>query len=159
MSNYEILLFLHLVFVALLIGGEGVATATGIGMSRTASTSVIETLARLTTKAEYYALIPGAFGAVIFGSWLVDEAGFSFDEAWLSASYLVWALATAIGLFVLGPHARRVARYAAELRLNGVTESDELRAEAGKPLMGMLGMGQLVLILALLWLMTAKPGA
>jgi uncharacterized membrane protein len=120
---------------------------------------VIETLARLTTKAEYYALIPGAFGAVIVGSWLVDEGGFSFDEAWLSASYLVWALATAIGLIVLGPHARRVARHAAELRLNGVTESDELQAEAGKPLMGMLGMGQLVLILALLWLMTAKPGA
>lgn len=158
MSTYETLLFLHLVSVGLLIGGEGVATATGIGMSRTSDTKTIEMLARLSTKAEYFALIPGAFGAVVFGTWLVDEAGFDFSQGWLTASYVLWAIAVAVGLFVLGPHGRRVARRAAELRLNGVTESEDLQAEAGKPLIGMLGMGQLVVILALLWLMTAKPG-
>lgn len=158
MSTYETLLFLHLVSVGLLIGGEGVATATGIGMSRTSDTKTIEMLARLSTKAEYFALIPGAFGAVVFGTWLVDEAGFDFSQGWLTASYVLWAIAVAVGLFVLGPHGRRVARRAAELRLNGVTESEDLQAEAGKPLIGMLGMGQLVVIVALLWLMTAKPG-
>lgn len=158
MSTYEILLFVHLVFVALLIGGEGVATATGIGMSRTSDTKTIEMLARLSSKAEYLALIPGALGAVVFGTWLVDEAGFEFEQGWLTASYVIWAVATAIGVFVLGPHARRVARQAAELRLNGVDESEELHAEASKPLIAMLGMLQLVFILVLLWLMTAKPG-
>jgi uncharacterized membrane protein len=159
MSTYELLLFLHLVFVALLIGGEGVATATGIGMSRTSDTRSIETLARISAKAEYIALIPGAFGAVVFGTWLVDEAGFDFGSTWLSLSYLFWAAATAAGLFVLGPHGRRVARQAAELRLNGVTESEELRATAAKPAIAVLGNLQLVFILALLWLMVAKPGA
>lgn len=158
MSTYEILLFVHLVFVALLIGGEGVATATGIGMSRTSDTKTIEMLARLSSKAEYLALIPGALGAVVFGTWLVDEAGFEFEQGWLTASYVIWAVATAVGVFVLGPHARRVARQAAELRLNGVDESEELHAEASKPLIAMLGMLQLVFILVLLWLMTAKPG-
>jgi uncharacterized membrane protein len=157
-STYEILLFVHLVFVALLIGGEGVATATGIGMSRTSDTKTIEMLARLSSKAEYLALIPGALGAVVFGTWLVDEAGFEFEQGWLTASYVIWAVATAVGVFVLGPHARRVARQAAELRLNGVDESEELHAEASKPLIAMLGMLQLVFILVLLWLMTAKPG-
>jgi uncharacterized membrane protein len=157
-STYEILLFLHLVFVALLVGGEGVATATGIGMSRTSDTKTIEMLARLSSKAEYLALVPGALGAIVFGTWLVDEAGFEFEQGWLTASYVIWAVATAIGVFVLGPHARRVARQAAELRLNGVDESEELHAEAGKPLIAMLGMLQLVFILVLLWLMTAKPG-
>jgi uncharacterized membrane protein len=157
-STYEILLFLHLVFVALLVGGEGVATAAGIGMSRTSDTKTIEMLARLSSKAEYLALVPGALGAIVFGTWLVDEAGFEFEQGWLTASYVIWAVATAIGVFVLGPHARRVARQAAELRLNGVDESEELHAEAGKPLIAMLGMLQLVFILVLLWLMTAKPG-
>jgi hypothetical protein len=64
-----------------------------------------------------------------------------------------------VGLFVLGPHGRRIARQAAELRLNGVDESEELRAEAAKPLIAVLGNLQLVLILALLFLMTVKPGA
>jgi uncharacterized membrane protein len=159
MSTYEILLFLHLVFVALLIGGEGVATATGIGMSRTSDAKTMEALARLSTKAEYFALVPGAFGSMIFGTWLVDETGLDFDETWLSLSYLVWALATGIGLFVLGPHGRRIAREAAELRLNGVRESEELRAAAGKPAIAVLGNLQLVFILALLFLMTVKPGA
>ncbi len=158
MSTYELLLFLHLVFVALLVGGEGVATATGIGMSRTSDTKTIEMLARLSSKAEYLALIPGALGTIVFGTWLVDEAGFEFEQGWLTASYVIWAVATAIGVFVLGPHARRVARQAAELRLNGVDESEELHAEASKPLIAMLGMLQLVFILVLLWLMTAKPG-
>jgi uncharacterized membrane protein len=116
-------------------------------------------LARLSTKAEYFALVPGAFGAMIFGTWLVDEAGLDFGDTWLSLSYLLWALATAVGLFVLGPHGRRIARQAAELRLNGVDESEELRAEAAKPLIAVLGNLQLVLILALLFLMTVKPGA
>jgi uncharacterized membrane protein len=88
----------------------------------------------------------------------VDEAGFEFEQGWLTASYVIWAVATAVGVFVLGPHARRVARQAAELRLNGVDESEELHAEASKPLIAMLGMLQLVFILVLLWLMTAKPG-
>jgi len=157
-TKYETLLFLHLVSVALLIGGEGVATATGIGMSRTSDTKTIEMLARLSSKAEYFALIPGAFGAIIFGTWLVDEVGFDFDQTWLTASYVVWAIAVVVGTAVLGPHGRRVARQAAELRLNGVAESEELRAEASKPLIAMLGMLQLVFILSLLWLMTAKPG-
>jgi uncharacterized membrane protein len=158
-STYEWLLFLHLVFVALLIGGEGVATASGIGMSRTSDTRTIETLARISSRAEYFALLPGAFGAMVFGTWLVDEAGLDFGEAWLTISYLVWALATATGTFVLGPHSRRVARQAAELRLNGVRDSEELRSEAGKPVIAVLGNLQLVFILALLFLMTVKPGA
>jgi len=158
-STYELLLFLHLVFVALLIGGEGVATATGIGMSRTSDTRSIETLARISAKAECFALIPGTFGAVVFGTWLVDEAGFDFGSTWLSLSYVFWAIATGVGIFVLGPHGRRVARRAAELRLNGVIESEELRAEAAKPAIAVLGNLQLVLILLLLWLMTTKPGA
>jgi uncharacterized membrane protein len=96
---------------------------------------------------------------MVFGTWLVDEAGLDFGEAWLTISYVVWALATATGAFVLGPHGRRVARQAAQLRLNGVRDSEELRSEAGKPVIAVLGNLQLVFILALLFLMTMKPGA
>jgi hypothetical protein len=94
-STYETLLLLHFVSVGLLIGGEGVAMATGIGMSRTSDTRVIGTLARLSSTAEYVALIPGAIGTLVFGLWLI----------------------------------------------------------------AILGMGQVVIIIAFLYLMVAKPGA
>jgi uncharacterized membrane protein len=159
MSTYEILLFLHLVSVALLIAGFGVSTATGIGMSRTTDTKLVGTLARISSTAEYAVTIPGAIGAIVFGSWLVDEAGFDFGDTWLVLSYVLWAIALGIGALVLGPHGRRVARQAASLVADGVGESEELRKEAAKPAITMLGMLEVVFIVAFLWLMVAKPGA
>lgn len=159
MSAYETVLFGHLVSVALLIGGAGVSTAAGIAMGKTSSTSVVGALARLGSTAEYFVTVPGAIGAIVFGTWLVDEAGYEFGQAWLSVSYVLWLAAIGIGTGVLGRHSRQVARTAAELRLNGVSESEDLRAEAGKPLIAMLGMLELVILVAFLWLMAAKPGA
>jgi uncharacterized membrane protein len=159
MSTYEILLFLHLVSVALLIAGFGVSTATGIGMSRTGDTKLVGTLARISSSAEYLVTIPGAIGAIVFGTWLVHEAGFDFDEAWIVLAYVLWAMAITIGAFVLGPHGRKVARQAASLVADGVQESEELREETAKPAISVLGMLEVVFIVAFMWLMVAKPGA
>ena len=74
-------------------------------------------------------------------------------------AYVLWAIAVVVGVFALGPHARRVARHAAALVEDGVTESEELHAEAAKPAMAMLGMLEAVIIVAFLYLMAAKPGA
>lgn len=159
MSTYEILLFLHLLSAGLLIAGEGVAMATGIGMSRTSDTKTLGMLAGLTVKAERFALIPGAIGAIVFGSWLVDEAGYDFGDAWLVVAYVLWAIAFVVGAFVLGPHGRKVAQHAAALVEDGVTESEELQAEATRPVMTMLGMLNATIIVAFLFVMAAKPGA
>ncbi len=159
MSTYETLLFLHLVAIGLLIAGSGVSTAAGMAMARTGSTTVVGTLARLASTAEYFVTVPGAIGAIVFGTWLVDEAGYDFGDAWIAVAYVLWLIAVGIGTGVLGRHSRHVARMAAELRLNGVEDSDELREEAGKPLIAALGMLEVVIIVAFLWLMTAKPGA
>lgn len=159
MSKYETLLFLHLVSVGLLIGGAGVSTAAGMAMGKTGNTTVVGTLARISSTAEYFVTVPGAIGAIVFGTWLVDEAGYDFGDAWITAAYTLWLVAVGIGTGVLGRHSKQVARMAAELRLNGVDDSEELRAEAGKPLIAALGMLEVVIIVAFLWLMTAKPGA
>jgi len=158
-TKYETLLFLHLVSVGLLIGGVGVSSAAGMAMGRTGNTTVVGTLARLGSTAEYYVTVPGAIGAIVFGTWLVDEAGYDFGEAWIAAAYVLWIVALGIGTGILGRHSRNVARMAVELRLNGVDDSEELRAEAGKPLVAALGMLELVIVIAFLWLMTARPGA
>jgi uncharacterized membrane protein len=158
-SKYETLLFLHLVSVGLLIAGAGISTATGIAMGKTGNTTIVGALARLGSSVEYFVTVPGAVGAIVFGTWLVDEAGYDFGETWISAAYVIWIIAIGIGTGVLGRHAKQVARMAAELRLNGVDESEELRAEAGKPIISILGMLEVVFIVLFLWLMTAKPGA
>ena len=117
MSKYETLLFLHLVSVGLLIAGAGVSTATGIAMGKTGNTTIVGALARLGSSVEYFVTVPGAVGAIVFGTWLVDEVGYDFGDAWISAAYVIWIIAIGIGTGVLGRHARQVARMAAELRL------------------------------------------
>lgn len=135
------------------------STAAGMAMGKTGNTTVVGTLARLSSTTEYFVTVPGAIGAIVFGTWLVDEAGYDFGDAWITAAYVLWLVAVGIGTGVLGRHSKLVARMAAELRLNGVDDSEELRAEAGKPLMAALGMLEVVIVIAFLWLMTAKPGA
>lgn len=159
MNTYETLLFLHLVSVALLIGGAGISSACGIAYGKTNDTKLIATLAGLSSRAEYTATVPGAIGAIVFGTWLADYAGYDFGATWLTISYILFVIALAIGSGVLGRFDRKLARKARELQAQGVAQSDELQADASNPVMGLLGMLLMLIVFALIFLMTVKPGA
>ena len=159
MNKYETLLFLHIVSVLLLVAGAGISTALGIASTKTASTRLLAAFAGLSAKAEYFITVPGAVGAILFGTWLADYLGYDFGAAWLTAAYILFAIAIIIGSGVLGRHARRVARQAGELVDQGVTESEELQALAASPVISVLGIVEIAIIIAFIYLMVAKPGA
>lgn len=160
MSKYEVLLFLHILGVFLILAGSGVATATGIAMTRTNAVRAISLLARTARSAELFTIVPGALLAIVFGSWLVAEVGsYEFSDPWVSASYALWLLSIGISTGVLGPMLKRIDARATELGAQGVEASDELRAQAGDPKLALLGNLLHVMTLALLALMVFKPGA
>lgn len=159
MSTYEWLLILHLVGAFLLAAGAGAATVLGIAQTRTGSPRVMATLARLSGVAEWGLILPGALVSLVFGAWLVDEAGYESGDAWIVAAYVIWVAAVAIGVGVLSPATRRLRRRADALVAEGVAESDELRREAAAPLVGILAILEDLAIVAFLYLMVAKPGA
>lgn len=158
MSTYEWLLVLHLVGVFLLVAGSGAATVLGIAQTRTSETRVMATLSRLSGIAEWGLIYPGLVVAIAFGSWLVDEAGYDFGDAWLTAAYILWVAAALAGLLVLSPATRRLRRRADEFVAEGVATSEELRAQAAAPLVGILAVLEDLAIIAFLYLMVAKPG-
>ncbi len=95
----------------------------------------------------------------MFGTWLVaDYPLYSFDEAWISAAYVIWILALAIGTGFLTPHAAKIRDRARALVADGVEESEELRQEAAAPLPQWAGVLLDVLIVVAIFLMVVRPG-
>lgn len=159
MTTYEWLLMLHLLGVFLLVAGSGSATVLGVAQGRTQSPKVMATLTRLSEISEWALIYPGMLLAIVFGSWLVDEAGYGYGEGWIVTAYVIWVLANLIGLFFLSPATRRLRRRAEELVSEGVETSEELQRQAASPIIGVVAILEDVAVLAFLYLMVAKPGA
>jgi len=158
MTKYETLLFLHIVSVLLLVAGAGISTVLGIASTKTSNTKLLTGFCGLSAKGEYFVTVPGALGAIIFGTWLAEDGNWEYT-GWLVAAYILFAIALGIGSGVLGRHARRVAGKARELVDQGVTESEELQREAASPVVSTLGMVEIAILIAFVYLMVAKPGA
>lgn len=156
---YKTLLVLHLLGVFLIVGGAAIATAIGIKLSRTGHTRTVAELSRLSIVAERYVITPGAILALVAGSLLVHNIGYSFGATWIIASYVLWVTAMTIGWAILGRHTVRINRHARQLAVDGVETSDELRRQGAAPVGIIFGLGQNVILLAFIYLMVVRPGA
>jgi uncharacterized membrane protein len=156
---YKTWLFLHILGVFLIVGGAGIATALGIKASKNRRTHTLAELSSLSIIAERYVITPGAVLALVAGTFLVHEAGYTFDQFWIVGAYVLWITAITIGWAVLGRHSARVNRHARELAAAGVKESDDLAREAAAPVGMVFGMAQNVILLAFIYLMVVRPGA
>jgi uncharacterized membrane protein len=100
----------------------------------------------------------GALAALGFGASLVHRVGFSFGDAWISASLALWVASVLLG--GVGGRSARHARYlAVRLAADGDGPSDELRQTLASPVAHALNYGSFLLLLAILALMIWKPGA
>jgi uncharacterized membrane protein len=158
-TAYEWLLLAHLFSVFLLVAGSGAATVLGIAQGRTDNPRLMATLARLSEISEWALIYPGFVLALLFGSWLVDEAGYDYGDGWIVTAYVLWALAILVGLFFLSPATRRLRRRAEEFVSEGIEASAELKRQAGSPIIGAVAMLENVAVIVFLYLMVSKPGA
>ena len=155
---YNTLLFLHILGVFLIVGGAAVATAVGIKASKTSHTRTVAELSNLSIVAERYVITPGAVLALVAGTFLVHRSGYTFDQFWIVAAYVLWVTAISIGWLVLGRHTSRLNRHARELMAQGVEQSDGLQKEAAAPVGQIFGGVQNLILLAFIYLMVVKPG-
>lgn len=158
MSGENVLLFLHILGAFMIVGGAVTDTILQLRGGRTTSTHTLANLADLQLRAERMALLPGAVVAIVFGTWLVPVAGFSFAGWWLSAAYLAWVVMMGVH-GVMGAGVRRVHAEAERLVAQGVAESEELRARFAAPRAVAMRWVIDALILVFLYLMVFRPGA
>jgi uncharacterized membrane protein len=149
------LLGFHLVGAFLFVSGAiavGLLHATAVRRERPSEVAFLLGL----TRAAVAAVGIGALAALGFGLSLVHRSGFSFGDAWLSASLALWVASIVLG--GIGGRSARHARYLAErLAATGDRPSEELQRALTSPAGQALNYASFLAALAILALMVWKP--
>src|SRR3954465_2659962 len=96
MNTYDWLLVLHVTGAFLLLGGGAIAAALNLSALRRDRPSEIALLFGL-IRIAVVAIMIGTTLAVVFGLWLVHEAGYGYFDGWIVAAYVLLLAANAMG--------------------------------------------------------------
>lgn len=109
MSYYEVLLFLHILFVAVWFGGGVLVLILGSRFTRARDTLALESLYRQANFLAMKVFTPAGLLVFLFGILLVIEGPWTFGSLWVVLGLVGYAATFVTGLFILKPHAERVA--------------------------------------------------
>jgi uncharacterized membrane protein len=154
---YQWLLALHVTGAFLLLGGGAVAASlnlAALGRDRPSDIVLLFGLIRFAVVS----IVVGSLLALVFGLWLVHEAGYGYGDGWVVAALVLFVLGNALG-GIGGRRDDRTAAYARELAAAGDAPSTELRARVRDPVSLALSYGSGLVLVAILALMIWKPGA
>ncbi|MCW2928702.1 MAG: putative integral rane protein [Thermoleophilia bacterium] len=150
--------FAHMVGLVLLAAGIGVANYSGIMVGVAKRSSEIALWSRVNYRIEHIATLPGALVLLVSGILMVEDRGYSFGDAWITAAFGLWVLAVVIGAGVLGRHAKKVHRAATEAVAAGREDDPEVIRLSSGPLGPILGNLLNLIVVAFLYVMIYKPG-
>jgi uncharacterized membrane protein len=157
-SRYQWLLFFHVAGAFLLIGGAVVAAVLNVAaLRRGRKPSDIALLFGL-VRIGVVAIVSGALLTLVFGLWLVDEAGYGYGDGWIVTALVLWLLGNALGGYG-GRRDERTAEFARRLAAEDDAPSSALEARVRDPLSLALSYGSGLIMLAVLGVMIWKPGA
>jgi uncharacterized membrane protein len=156
-TKYEWLLFLHMTGAFLFLGAAVVAVVLNVAALRRNRPSEIALLLRLIAQTTI-GFIVGLLLLLVFGLWLVHEAGYGFGDGWIVAALVLFVLSIVFGA-VGGERAKPARELAERLAAEGDQPSAELTAGLRDPIALALDYGAALLGFAVLVLMVWKPGA
>jgi uncharacterized membrane protein len=156
-TKYDWLLFLHMTGAFLFLGAAVVAVVLNVAALRRNRPSEIALLLRLIAQTTV-GFIVGLLLLLVFGLWLVHEAGYRFGDGWIVAALVLFVLSNVLGA-VGGARAKPARDLAERLAAEGDQPSAELTARLRDPIALALDYGAALLGFAVLVLMIWKPGA
>ena len=157
MSLDQWLLALHVTGAFLFLGGAVIAGVFGVLALRSERPSEIAMFLGL-TRVAVIAIGVGMSLTLVIGLWLVDRLGYSYGDAWIVGSLVLWIVATAAG-GIGGGRDKKTRLLAEQLARDGDVPSAELNAMLRDPTTLALSWGSGAATLAILALMIWKPGA
>jgi uncharacterized membrane protein len=157
-SRYDWLLTIHMTGAFLFLGGGAAAGVLNLRAWRAERPSEVALLLRLLSRVAVPAIGIGSVTSLLFGLWLVHNAGYSYGTFWVWAAIVLWALAAALG--GRGGRYQTKAGVEAGRRLAeaGDTMTPELRALVRDPVGNALSYGSGLVLVLILILMIWKPG-
>jgi uncharacterized membrane protein len=156
-NKYDWLLFLHVTGAFLFLGAAVVALVFSVASLRRDRPSEIVLLLRLNAQTTV-GFIVGLLLLLVFGLWLVHDAGYGYGDGWIVAALVLFVLSTVFGA-VGGERAKPARELAERLAAEGDEPSAELKARLRDPVVLFLDYGAALLGFAVLALMIWKPGA
>ncbi len=157
MNKYDWLLFLHMTGAFLFLGAAVVAVVLNVAALLRNRPSEIALLLRLIAQTTV-GFIVGLLLLLVFGLWLVHEAGYGYGDGWIVAALVLFVLSNVFGA-VGGERAKPARELAERLAAEGDEPSAELKARLRDPIVLFLDYGTALLGFAVLVLMIWKPGA
>lgn len=147
-GGYGLVLALHLLTVAFLVGPAAVAAVASARHVRAGRAEALRDASRTTRAYTLGTVLTVVLGTALVG--LGDVGGqWSFDQAWISASYALWLVAVALTLVLVVP-AQTAAADALEAGQDAGAAAGRIAAGAG---LAMLAWSAVVVLMVL------KPGA
>jgi uncharacterized membrane protein len=152
LTLYEVLLFAHLTFASIWVGGDAMIQVFAIrafaaGPQRTAE---------LMKDVEWIGnrvLVPSALLVVVAGVWMVlDSPAWEFSQFWISAGLAVFLASFFAGALFLGPESGRLSKLMDE---RGV-DDPEVQSRIRRVLL--VSRIELILLIAVIFDMVVKPG-
>jgi uncharacterized membrane protein len=156
-DTYDWLLFLHVTGAFLVLGGAVMAGIFNFAALQRERPSEIATLFRL-ARVAVVAIGAGMGLTLVFGLWLVHNAGYGWGQTWIVLALVLWVLSGALG-GIGGGREKQTRELAERLAAEGDTPSEELTARLRDPVWLALSWGSGLVIVAILALMIWKPGA
>jgi uncharacterized membrane protein len=156
-STYQWLLALHVSGAFLLLGGTVLAGAFSVWALRSERPSEIALFLGL-TRVAVVAIGLGSLLTLVLGLGLVGERDYSFGEAWILLSLLLWVVGMATG-GIGGSRDKETRLLAERLAAETNVPTAELHARMRDPVTIALSWGSALAMVAVLALMVWKPGS
>ncbi|MEX1023288.1 MAG: DUF2269 family protein [Dehalococcoidia bacterium] len=156
---YDTLLIGHILGVLVMAFGTGTGMLTALAAGSQPDVATVARTARLESLGGRVTTIATVV-VLLLGVWLVIEGdSWEFSQAWISSAFVLWFIAMGIGGGIMARHARRLGESADAAAQRGETTSATLIEEFNAPLAKIGGVALLLLYVAFIVLMVAKPGA
>jgi uncharacterized membrane protein len=150
------LIALHVSGAFLLLGGGVLAAAFNVSAQRSDRPSEIALFLGL-TRIAVVAIALGALMTLVIGFWLVSDQDYSFSDAWVASSLVLWFVAIWAGQ-TGGARDRQTRLLAEQLAAESNVATPDLRARLRNPRTLALSYGSGVVLVVVLALMIWKPG-
>jgi uncharacterized membrane protein len=148
---YQALVFVHILMAVVWVGGAVTMQALAVRAQRSPEPG--ET-ARLFSDVEWIGtrmFMPSSLILLGAGVWAVLEGPWELSQGWISAGFAVWFLSFAVGAGFMGPESGRIK---ALVREHGPLD-DQVKARINRVLL--VSRVELVLLIAIIYIMVAKP--
>ena len=143
-NTRNVLLWVHIIVALVTIGPFLLFDIVTPGLVRAGNAPVLRSLERMTKVLGPMTMLIALAGIAL----VIDNDGYHFKQGWISGGLAGYVLIVVIGMGILGPAVSRA--------VTRIEAGEDASAEVTR--LRVFGAVNIVLILAIVWLMVAKPG-